>query len=669
MSISIFSRASSPCGAGSRFCGSVHAAILLALMVLPGCAVKRDSYNVPTLTMPGQYRNAPEESAKVPMEKDLPLKKDSVQEAESSDWWRLFGNSELVELVDRVLANNQDIRIATLRLAQAKERSDQVRAGLMPTINAPMGAAIGSIPMGTSAAGSTTQKSYQASLSGNFRVDVWGEQSSAAEAANFQLWQAAFESDNVQRTMTSNLAMNYVMLLSLNDRMRVAVRTDALLRNMLTATKVRVNFADATLNELDQQKVSFYSARSVSHSLEQQRENALANIAFLVGTVPESLKLSSEGLDSIAIPAVVPALPSALLFRRPDIRMAEARLLAADANVDVARARILPPLDLSGQAGYSGLAINKLFQPSTFFWNALANVTVSIFDRGRKTSEKENAKAMHEEMVESYARTIYQAVSEVDNALATIKLTGQRLYAQQRVMASARRSWGNSVEAYRLGSIDYMALLEARRTYYRHQDEYQQVKLGLCHGYISLFHALGGGVNVAEPLPGKGVRPGMTLVAGSGKMPPQLKSTAAIVWENAADKASAAVENYWQVELSGLYHRQTVEPAWRDLATRYPKQMENRFMRPRLQGRVEGNADGKMSWYRLYINQFSTPDEAHQLCAAFQANYQRCRVISSHSDETVAAPATGKPPTDPVPVSSATKDAAPASLLQDQGKG
>jgi len=617
------------CCSDAPVSGVVYGAFGIGLIVLalPGCVLKRDGYDVPQMALPTQYKNAVPADVKSAAKDASLVKPDVAQEAE---WWRSFENPELVELVDRGLANNSDVRIATIRLAQAKARADQAHAGLLPTISAPIGEAVGSIPVGTSAAGSTAQKSYQASMLGSMRVDIWGEKSSLAESANFQLWQAAFESDNVQRNMAANLATNYIELLSLNDRLRLAGRTEAVLRSMLTATKVRVNVADATLNDLDQQKVTFFSARSALHSLEQQRENALTTIAFLVGTVPESLKLSGEGLDALALPAVVPALPSSLLFRRPDVRMAEARLLAADADIDVARARILPPLDLSAQAGYSGAAMAQLFQPSTLFWNAIANVTVSIFDGGKLASEKENAKAIHEEMVENYARTIYQAVSEVENALATIRLTGQRLHVQQKVTAAARRTWGNSVEAYTIGSIDYMALLEARRTYYRQQDEYQQVRMSLCRGYVDLFHALGGGV--AEQLPGKGVRP--TNVAASGKAYPAASAPAGVDWAE-----EPAGSSYWQVELSGLYHRSTIDAAWRDLRTRYPKLTENLSVHPRLQGQVETNADSQMSWYRLYISKFATPDGAHQLCAALQANYQRCRVVTSNSDETVAAPA------------------------------
>ena len=652
-----FSRIIKRCCNYSAVFGRAHRVLCLGFfaVVLPGCAIKRNGYDVPQMALPAQYKNAtPADADTKSASKNStvsPVKLNVPQEAGLAEWWRSFGNSELVELVDRGLANNSDVRIATLRMAQAKAHADQAHAGLMPTISAPFGEAIqmpggavgGGIPVG--ADNRAPQKSYQASLRGSWRADVWGEQSSLAESAKFQLWRAAFERDNVQRNLVANLASSYVEFLSLNDRLRVARENETVLGGMLAAMEARVDVDDATLIDLDQQKVIVFAARSAIHSLEQQREDVLTTIAFLVGTVPGSLKLSSDGLDTLHLPTTVPALPSSLLLRRPDVRMAEAQLLAADADVDVARARLLPPLDLSAQVGYSSLSMAQLFQPSTLFWNGLANFTASIFDGGKLASEKENAQAVHEEMVEAYARTIYQAVREVESALAAIRLTGKRLDSQQEITASARQTWNSSAEAYAMGAIDYMALLDTERTYHRYQDEDQQVKMSLYREYINLFQALGGGANFAEQLPGKGVRPASaqndTLAPDSPAAPKKVSAAGGIDWvaqSLAEDKDWSPVENFWQVELAGLYYSSTIDATWRDLRTRYPKLMENRFVRPRLYGRIEDNTDGKMSWYRVYVGKFATPKAAHELCAALQANYQRCRVVSSRSDETVTAP-------------------------------
>ncbi len=594
------------------------------------------------------------------------------------EWWRSFGNAELSALIDRGIANNTDVRIATLKLAQVAARADQARADQFPSVSANLGETIqapggqaASVPVDV-ADNNVSQKLYQASLRGNWRLDIWGEQSALAESAGLQVWQAAFERDNVQRNMVANLASSYIEYLSLNDRLRIAQEADVVLSGVLATIEKRVEVGDATLIELELQKAANFAVRATIPNLEQQREDAITTIAYLVGTVPGALSLSGGGLDTLLLPTVVPALPSSLILRRPDVRSMEAKLLAADADVDVARARILPPLDLSAQIGYSSLAMSRLFQPVSLFWNAVSNLAVSIFDSGKLTSQKDQAKLVHEEMVETYARTIYQAVREVESALATIRLTAKRFDAQQDATAAAQRAWDSSSEVYAVGGLDHLTLLDAGRTYLRYLDEYQRIKMDRHRGYISLFQALGGGADFGQAIPGKGVRPspvrGKFASAAGAPVPKQIVPVEGVQWaavQNIENGTAWQVESFWQVELPGLYHRASIGSVWRDLRTRYPQLMEGRIVRPRLSGRVEDSVDGQSAWYRLYVAKFSTPGTAEKLCAALKANFQRCRVVSSTSDDTVVTAAASQKE-EPTPNEEASKtDAPPLQLAKE----
>ena len=643
----------------------------LIVSLLSGCMTQRSNYDVPEIPLPVQFKNAPSKNNSGAQRKPLdPVSKTDTAHASQDvglvEWWRSFGNTELVQLIDRGLANNPDIRIATEQMAQAKTRVDQARAGSLPTITAPISVSGGTISPGIS---SVSQKSYQASLQGTWRPDLWGEHSSVAESAKFQLWQAAFNRDNVQRNMVASLAASYVDYLSLNDRLRVAHETDAVMSRMLTSVENRVAAGDATLIELDQQKASIFSIRATIPTLEQQREDALTTLAFLVGSVPGSLKLSSDGLDALFLPSVIPALPSSLLLRRPDIRMAEAKLLSSDADVDIARARLLPPLDLSGAVGHNSLAISQLLSPSTLFWNSISNLTVTIFDAGKLKSDKENAQAIHEEMVENYARTIYQASREVESALASIRLTGNRLSSQKDATASARMAWETSSKVYTLGGLDYQTLLDSEHNYHNYLTQYIQIKTDSFHGYISLFQALGGGVNFVKPIPGKGDRPTSILSTASNSIIQKAATpfsdtrqsdipSEGIDWSGNTTSTiggSMQVENFWQVELPGLYHQSTIGATWRDLKTRYPKMMENRIVRTRLDGNIENSPDGQLALYRLYVSKFESPEAAHEMCFALKANFQRCRVVSSRSDNEVPEPVVSNQNKPSIPVSATPK--------------
>ncbi len=618
---------------------------------------------MPAVTLPTEFKNKlPAAEANEP-----PAKSKLQQDSDLTEWWRSFGNRELEQLVDRGLANNPDLRMAMLRVAQAKERVDQAQAGKLPTVTAPMlsglqapGGLVGTTP--NSGGISQIQRNYQASLSATWHLDVWGEVSSQIESAKFQLWRAVFERDDTQRSMVANLTATYLQYVALNDRLRVARQNESVLNEIQTSLEKRVNAGDATLSDSAQQKAGIFALQAAIPSMEQQREDLLNTIAFLVGAVPGTLVLSDDGLDSITPPAVVPGLPSALLLRRPDVRMAEARLLSADADIDVARARILPAVDLSAQGGLSTIIFSQILSPQSLFWNAIANLSVSVFDSGKKQSDKKLSKEVHEEMIEGYAKTINQAMREVEGALSTIRQTEKRMDSARQAADASRQAWEINTRVFAMGAVEYQTFLDTERSYHRYLDDYQQIRMEHARAYISLFSALGGGVRPAEATPGKGARPAVAAGGTTADRQTSPAPTAAISKPSAIDgidrswggSGDTNVENFWQVELPGLYSRSTIGAAWRDLRNRYPSDTKSLFLRPRLNGKIEESGDGQESWYRLYVAKFSSPQAAEEFCVVLKSGYQRCRIVSSRSDETVtvddiarnASAANQKPDTD-----------------------
>ena len=587
---------------------------LLMVAVLSACAVKRPHYDLPAVPLPAEYRNSASQGGEGRSEPEA-----DAPPLDVASWWRSFGSPELDRLVDRALANNPDIRIATLRIAQAKARADQARAGRLPSVTAQAltakqapGGTVGSVPVGGDV--HQSQRSYQAGVQGQWRVDLWGEMGALAESAEFQLWRAAFERDNVQRTLVASLASSYIEYVSLNDRLGVARETEAALKSTLATVEKRVAVGDATLGELEQQRAAIFSLRATIPALEQQREEALNSVAFLVGTVPGTLGLSSGGLDSLAAPVINAGLPSALLLRRPDVRVMEARLLSADADIDVARARLFPTLDLSAQIGYSSLFMSQLFQPQTLFWNMVASTSASIFDGGRRAREEDFSQAIHEELVETYIRTIHQALREVEGALAATRLLEKRVQAQREAAEAARRAWEISLKVYASGGLDYLGLLDAERSYHRHLDELLRMRMERYRAYITLFQALGGGAEAEPTRLGNGGIPVAPSIVPAG-----------IVWENTERRSVGGAS--WQVELPALYLRSTIAAVWRDLRSRYPKQLENRELHPVQLGRVELSKDEHEAWYRLYVAPFALASDAEAFCRSLQADQQRCRVL------------------------------------------
>jgi len=616
----------------------------LLLTILTSCALKREKYDTPQIPIPDGYVGP----------SSLPVSEaaDSLtpRDSELAGWWRLFDSLELDALVDRALADNQDLRIAAQRVLQAKARAIQGKAGQYPEVSLPLQYSveapkdgIGTVKKGDKV---DSDETYQLGLDAKWRVDLWGERSSQAESAELQLWRAIFEHDDQARKLEADLVNAYIEYLSLNDRMRVARETEVVMNNMLGAMKARLTSGDATLIDVEQQRTAVFSVRSDMPEIELRRKQLANRIALLVGGVPEGLTLSDKGLAELLYPRVKPGVPAALLLQRPDVRAIEARLLAADANIDVARARVMPPLDLTAQVGFGSLYIDQVFMPHTLYYNFIANLSATIFDAGRRKSEVEFSKAAHEEMIETYVKVIHAATLEVETALHTIELTRKRLAIQQEATDAAHRAWLYSEEAYDAGSIDYLVYLDTLRTYHRNLDQLYSFRRNTYQGQVDLFNALGGGAPLRESLPGKGWRPEKqagSILTGEGKplsvhghwLPSGGWGTGRK--SGNADKDRSSVDQKsWLVELTGDHNREGVEAAWRDLRNQNLKLVENHTLLARLPQDTVKPEGAAATWYRLAVEEFITKEEAEKWCKRLNSGKMRCQIVELDPEITIA---------------------------------
>lgn len=613
----------------------VYAPVILSIL-LAGCAIKRDHYDVPVALLSNQFQ----QSALFPKAEEVPahtgdgaVSAKSVAEADLDEWWRSLGSAELNALVDQALANNIDLRIAMLRLSQSQARAKQAEADQYPVLTVPLEARHDAPPNGVNSATISSPSNikqrqyYQAGLRGDWRIDLWGELSSMAESAEMHLWQATYQSDDTRRTLIAHVVSKYIEYLSFNDRIRVAHQTETELNGMLQAVSDRVEVGDATLIDQEQQRSAVYAVHATIPGLELQREMAAHALAQLLGVTPSALTLSNKGMDSLTFPGALVSVPTSLLVRRPDIRAVEARLLAADADIDVARARLFPPLNISSQGSIGMVAFAQFFTPYGVIYNALGNLTTTIFDHGRRTQDVAFARSLHEELVETYLHTVYAAVRETEDAITSTHMNGRRLEAQKVAVEAALRAWTASQESYQVGGIDFLTLIDTERTYYRALDEYHHIRQEHFGGLVSLYSALGGGVPQGGILPGDGVRPqnksAEAAEAASMVMP-------GIDWTG---RNTDTGDDFWLVELAGLQDRLGVTHAWRDLNQRFPKLMTGRVALPRLQGKLAKEQQERATWYRVFIARFQNQEEAGTFCGQLSAKQLRCNVVSSDAEE------------------------------------
>lgn len=620
---------------------ALQLALGAAIAATYGCATKRDHYDVPPVPIPAQFKQAAavraELEPKSPSAGVAPVaaRPEPLVGALLAEWWRVLSNPELDALIDRVLANNADLRIATLRIVQAKARANQAVDDQWPTVTAPFQAkgegprsGIGSVAPGGEI---DSLHTYQISLRADWRVDLWGERSALAESSRMQLLRSTYQRDDTRRQLVATAAALYVEYLSLNDRIRVARETEVVLRGLLDGVSRRLEVGDATATELEQQRTAVYAVQATIPALELQRETVTNALAQLMGVTPVSLALSDRGLDALTFPGVLPGVPAGLVLRRPDVRVAEARLLSADADIDVARARLLPPLDLTAQVGYGSYVLSQLFQSHTFFWQAVANISATIFDHGKRSAEVNFSKAYHEELVETYVKVIYNGVRETEDAIATVQMTGKRIEAQKAATDAARRAWDLSMESYRAGAVDHLTLIDTERTYHRTLDELHRIRMERMKGVVTLFGALGGGVPQADAKTPDTQQARGTTAGGDAAN----AETAARPYSQYMPNDSDDGKEYWLVEIAGLHDRHGIPHAWRDLNRRFGDLMRDRSLLPRMQGRVALNYKERASWYRLYVARFDASEDAQFFCGRLLNGLQRCRVVSSLDEDFI----------------------------------
>jgi NodT family efflux transporter outer membrane factor (OMF) lipoprotein len=583
--------------------------VAILLYLLAGCESTGPKVEAGTFPLPPVYRNATATAEPIPMT-------DTV----NPNWWTQYGSEELNRLVDRALAYNADLRVATLQVAQAKIRADQARAGRLPTISAPVRAVVQS--QGTT---SDSQQNSQVGLLGTFRLDVWGEQSALVDSADMQMVRAVHERENTQRNTIGNLVNAYVAYLSVSDSMLIARENEAVAADILRTVERRMALGDATANDLEQQRAVLFSLQVVLPGLENQQEDLRNVISRLVGALPSNLVLLEQGLDALQLPKVQTGLPSALLLGRPDIRMMEARMRAANANIEVARARLLPPIDFSSQVGYSGATLASLFQPQNFLINTAAALAVSIFDGGVKRGEQAFAHSYYEEMVETYGKTVLQAVREVEGALATLKTAGRRLEAQRAVTRSALNIFKIGSEAYAAGAIDHTALLESRKNYQRSADETQRVKAELLRSYANLAYALGLGATTAEQYEFHGDSWVLDAKDAATKLSPYAFGSSR---GETHERRSKDRDIQWMIEFPEVFPSAAIHPFWRDLQVRFPDETKGKSLNGVSQWSEDKSPVEIGAWFRLKIGHFFTDKEALAFCRKVTSGQGSCKTES-----------------------------------------
>jgi len=469
-----------------------------SLLCIAACNVG-PNYKRPPVNTPANFRdpNAPAPPAAQPASAPAAATNTSgpvVASLGDEKWWEVFQDKELQDLIRIALKNNYDVRIAATRVLQAQAQLGITRADQFPTvtgggnITSVRNPTIGPIPAYELTLGELT-------ATASWNIDFWGRYRRATEGARATLLANEWAQTAVISTLVANVASSYFVLRALDLQLETSKHTLASRQDSLQLTQMLEAHGINSLLDVRQSQQLVYTASAEIPDLErqiQQQENA---ISILLGNNPGDIPRGLQITEQPHSPEVPVGLPSALLERRPDIREVEQNLVAANAEIGVARSMYFPQISLTGTAGYESPKLTDLFSGPAGVWTLVGSFTQPIWEGGRLKSGVKLAEAQRDELVLSYQQTIQGAFRDVSNALIGYQKYREFRIQQQQLVDSARDAAHLSEIRFKAGATDYLEVLTNETNAFSAELTLAQAQGNELVSLVQLYQALGGGWN------------------------------------------------------------------------------------------------------------------------------------------------------------------------------
>jgi len=463
-------------------------AVLIAAGWITGCTLG-PNYHRPAVEIPQNFR-APE-----------PLPAPQAESFADLKWWEVFKDRDLQELMKTAIQQNYDLRDAVARVEAARANLGITRSNQFPQVGASGDIQFtrlsrdGAEPLPASFLPSQNRNWGEASLNLlSFEVDLWGRLRRATEAARANLLSADENRKVVLTTLVSDVATQYFTVRELDYELEISKTTLATRRDSLNLTIDRQTGGVATDLDLRQAEQLVDTAAETIPTLQQQIEQTENQISLLLGENPGDVMHHQGAFNEDVFPPEVPAgLPSALLERRPDIRAAEQNLIAANADIGVAKAAYFPQLSLSGLIGGQSTQLSSLFSGPKSAWSFVPQLTQPIFTAGRLRSNVRLAEAQRDSALVLYQKSIQTAFTEVSNALIAHQRVRESRVQQQALVAALEDRKRLAYARY-IGGVDtQLNALDADRDLLQTQLDLRQIRLNELLSVVQLYKALGGG--------------------------------------------------------------------------------------------------------------------------------------------------------------------------------
>jgi outer membrane protein, multidrug efflux system len=409
----------------------------------------------------------------------------------ATDWWHRFGSSQLDDLIDQARRANDDLAAAIARVQEADAQLRIAGAPLLPTVD--LGAAATRERTNIPNEGRGVFNVFNPVLTASYELDFWGKNRAARDSARALAVASRYDRQTVALTVISSVATTYLQALELHERIEVAQLNLENGRKILRGLALQQQVGTATGLDVAQQETAVALLDAALPPLEQQFRQTIYALAVLIGKTPESLDVADGTLNDLKVPQVVAGLPSELLTRRPDVAEAEQQLVAANADITVARAALFPSITLTASGGYESEVLSSLINPVNRIYAVSAGLTQPIFHGGALRGQLAFSKARYSELLSGYHKTVLTALEDVESALVAARQTAVQQQRQAEAVAKARRAYEFAQAQMSAGTINVLTVLNTENALFSARDTLVQVQFSRLQALVDLYTALGGG--------------------------------------------------------------------------------------------------------------------------------------------------------------------------------
>ena len=410
-------------------------------------------------------------------------------------WWTLYDSAELDDLEKQLITGNPTLAAALASYAQAKALSDQARAGLFPTLGVGAGVSRNRESANAPLRGPTTPTYFNSnSLSGSvsYELDLWGQIRNEVAAGEANAAASAADLENARLSLIAQLVGDYIQLRSLDRASAILDETVKTYTHALSVTQQRHDAGIAPGLDVSQAQTQLDAASSQSAQTLAQRALMEHAIAALLGVSASTFSIN-PGIVAITLPQVPSGVPTTLLERRPDIAAAQRRMIAANANIGVARAAYFPSLTLGAQGGFQSTGFSNLVSAPSSFWAIGPNALLSVFDGGLRRAQVAQARGEFDASAANYRGIVVTAFQQVEDSLATLNHYHDAAAEEKAAVDAAQRTLDLSMALYKQGAIDYLTVVTSQTALLQTQLEALNLDTLQLSASVDLIRALGGG--------------------------------------------------------------------------------------------------------------------------------------------------------------------------------